>query len=134
VGASSAAWPAASTAWSIARRATIARRPLPRRQDERELLVERSEQAALHTGPRQSDVLGGQPAALGEHHLQGERLVPFQPADRPLLIAVVRGTVDAMQGLGVPAQAVASAHLLGQRIVLQVGRCEHEANGVRDLP
>ncbi len=131
MGASRAAWPAAST---TSRADLAVQQPvhrmvsrqigrdrltgllLPGCQLEGQLAVERREQTAVGRRARLRHVLGGPPPPLGEHHLQHEGLVPLQPPDRTVLVLLVFWPVNSVERPGVAVQPVAIPDLGWQRI------------------
>ena len=82
--------------------------------------VERLEQPATSDLPRRAGQRPGHRAALGQHDLQHEGLVPLEPLPGPRHLAHGGGAVDHLQRLLDVDQAVAGAQLVGQRVGAEV--------------
>ena len=160
VGASSAACPAASTACSMARTAMIVlpeptspwssrfmgwsaassaaiSAPAscwPRVSSNGRVASKASSRPPGTRRPRDRGVVGRGPAALGQHDLQDERLVPLQALPRPVPVGVVDRAVDAAQRVGVARQPVLAPDRGRQRVGGHVQDVERDPHRVGDPP
>ena len=101
-----------------------------------ELEGNRASKAGMPPGPAagRRHLCGSSPTPLGEHGLEGERLVVAQPVGGGGDITAVAGPVDPLQCGRPVEQAAAGPDLRRHRVLDAVEAVEREPDGVADLP
>ncbi len=108
--------------------------PLPRRQREREPLVEGGQQAVADRGARRGGSLLDEMPTSHQRELDGQGLVPLEPLPGDRQLPVVGGPVDAPDGLLEAQQVVPAAEVGGQRVLAPLPHVQHLADAAGDGP